>query len=58
LQKYPLLSLQDSSLLTLGVEAARQAGKMELEADYQRRLQQLNLSDNAGVRNEYNNDNG
>lgn len=58
LQKYPMLSLQDRSLLTLGIDAARQAGKVEVEADYKRRLQQLNLSDNAGVRNEYNSDNG
>jgi type IV pilus assembly protein PilF len=58
LQKYPMLSLQDRSLLTLGIKAAHQAGKADLEEDYKRRLQQLNFSDNAGVRNEYNSDNG
>jgi type IV pilus assembly protein PilF len=58
LQKYPMLSLHDSSLLTLGEQVARQAGKTDMEEDYKRRLQQLNFSDNAGAKNEYNNNNG
>jgi type IV pilus assembly protein PilF len=38
LQKYPNLSLSDRTLLTLAVDVAHKAGKIELEADYQRRL--------------------
>jgi len=57
LQKYPILSLRDPTLLKLAVDIAHKAGKIELEADYKQRLQQL--SDNIGViKNEYNSDNG
>lgn len=56
LQKYPQLSLRDSTLLALAVDIAQKTGKNELEADYKQRLQQL--SDNTGVKNEYNSNNG
>ncbi|AHE67107.1 type IV pilus biogenesis/stability protein PilW [Legionella oakridgensis] len=59
LQKYPNLSLRDHALLSLAAEAAHKAGKIDLEADYRARLQQLsNFSDNTGEKHAYNNDNG
>ncbi len=59
LQKYPNLSLGDRTLLSLAADIAQQTGKIELEADYRARLQQLNsFSDNTGEKHAYNNDNG
>ena len=59
LQKYPNLSLRDPKLLELAINAAHKAGKIELEADYKLRSQQMsNFSDNTGVKNDDNNDNG
>ena len=59
IQKYPIPVLRDPQLLTLAVSVAHKAGKIELEADYQLRLKQLNtFSDNTGVKNDNDNDNG
>lgn len=56
LQKYPNLSLSDRTLLTMAADVAHKAGKIELEADYKQRLERF--SDQTGVKNEYNNNNG
>ena len=56
LQKYPDLCLHDKTLLTLAVDVAHKAGKTELEANYQTRLQ--SFSDNTGEKDEYNSNNG
>lgn len=59
LQQYQVLASDDVLLLTLGLEAARQAGQIDMEASYLTRLSQLhNNTDNAGVKNDYNSSNG
>ena len=59
LQRYPALSLNDSVLLAMAQDAAHQAGKTAVEADYKQRLSRLNLfTDPTGAKNEYNNNNG
>lgn len=56
LNKYPLLLNKDRKLLTLALNAAKQAEKGDLASQYQLRLN--NLTDYTGVNNEYDNING
>ena len=56
LQKYPSLSLGDRTLLTMAIDVAHKAGKLELEAEYKTRLH--SFSDNPGGKNEYDTNNG
>ncbi|WP_242604226.1 type IV pilus biogenesis/stability protein PilW [Legionella beliardensis] len=59
LQTYQDISLTDAILLKLAAQAANKAGKPDLEADYKLRLSRLTyLTNNSGVINEYNNNNG
>lgn len=60
MQKYPALSLTDPNILAMGVEAARQAGKRNIEGEYKQRLARLtNYTDYyTGAKNEYDSSNG
>lgn len=56
LQKYPELTYDHPALLSMAIEVAQKAGKSELAANYQMRLQ--SFSDKTGGKDEYNNNNG
>ena len=56
LQKYPALSQQNHTMLTMAVDVAHKAGNIEMEADYRLRLH--NFSEKTGGKDEYNINNG
>lgn len=59
LQRYPELSLNDSTLLTMAIDASHRAGKAKAEAAYKQRLSRLNnFTDHTGAKNEYDRNNG
>ena len=58
LQNYSQLSMNDSMLLTMAIEAAHRVGNTMSEAAYQLRLTKLkNFTDHTGEKND-NHDNG
>jgi type IV pilus assembly protein PilF len=59
LQKYHALSSDDPMLLTIARDAARQAGRGDIEASYMQRLSQLDkMTDYTGAQHEYDSSNG
>lgn len=59
LQKYSALSYNDPLLLAMGTVAAHETKQANIETDFQQRLTKLtNITDNTGVKNEYNSSNG
>ena len=59
LQKYPELSMNDSTLLRLAVKAAQRTGEAEIEAAYKMRMSRLqNFTDHTGAKNEYDSNSG
>jgi len=56
LQKFPNLSLNDKTLLSMAANMAHKTGKIDLEAEYQTRIH--NFVDKTGEKNEYNSSNG
>ncbi|WP_028388784.1 type IV pilus biogenesis/stability protein PilW [Legionella fairfieldensis] len=59
LQRYPELTLEDLSLLSLAIKVAHTANKPDAESVYKQRLSQLNpFTDYTGAKHEYNNNNG
>ena len=59
LQKYPELTMNDSTLLGLAARAAQRTGKVEVEAAYKKRLSRLHhFTDHTGAKNEYDSNNG